>query len=149
MPDKSAQQYTLRAYGLLTNANNEVLLSKEKIKDFEFLKFPGGGVEPGEGIAEALKREFKEETGLETVSENLIYVTDFFVESKFLPGSQVIAVYYTVRPTEEAEISNYQPSEKDFDSEHTISLFWRNINEVRPDDFTFESDRRAWKAFCG
>ena len=53
--------FTQRTYGILINKKQEVLISDEFRFGRYFRKFPGGGVEKGEGIIDALKREFKEE----------------------------------------------------------------------------------------
>jgi mutator protein MutT len=140
------QEYTVRVYGILVNEQKEVLLSREKIGDFAFLKFPGGGLDAGEGIAEALVREFGEETGLTITGKELLYVSDFYAESKFLPGKAVIAVYYIVKIRRDA-IGDFHPKEKDFSREHSMELQWMKVNDVKPEDFTFESDRSAWQAF--
>ncbi len=47
--------------GITTNEKNEVLLIKHPQRGWEF---PGGMVEPGETLQEALKREIFEETGI-------------------------------------------------------------------------------------
>ena len=50
-----------RVYGIIINDHQEVLISDEFRFGLYFRKFPGGGVEKGEGIIQALKREFFEE----------------------------------------------------------------------------------------
>ena len=89
-------QFNLRVYGFLINENHEVLISDEfEFKTF-FTKFPGGGVEFGEGISDALKREFKEELNADIVSSQLIYFNDYFQESVFHKDVQVTCFYYHV-----------------------------------------------------
>ena len=77
------ESYTVRVYGILIDANNRVLLSDEFIRGDYFTKFPGGGLELGEGTRECLKREFKEETGLDVTIGEHIYTTDYFQISAF------------------------------------------------------------------
>lgn len=48
--------------GLVTNADNKVLLINSPWRGWEF---PGGMVEPGESLQDALLREIQEETGVE------------------------------------------------------------------------------------
>ena len=50
-------KFNLRVYGLLIK-EGKVLVSNETLKDRGFTKFPGGGLEFGEGLEEGLKREF-------------------------------------------------------------------------------------------
>lgn len=88
--------FNIRVYGLLINENNEVLLSDEFRGGVAFTKFPGGGLEFGEGIAEALKREFIEELDLTVMVEDLFYVNDHLQISAFNNQSQLIAFYYFV-----------------------------------------------------
>ncbi len=88
--------FNIRVYGLLMNENNEVLLSDEFRGGVAFTKFPGGGLEFGEGIAEALKREFIEELDLTVMVEDLFYVNDHLQISAFNNQSQLIAFYYFV-----------------------------------------------------
>lgn len=89
------EHFNIRVYGLLINELNEVLLSDEHRFGHAFSKFPGGGVELGEGISEALNREFMEEINLPVQSMDLFYVNDFCQLSRF-DNSQLISFYYQV-----------------------------------------------------
>ena len=60
-------KYTVRVYGILLDNDNRILVSDEFIRGDYFTKFPGGGLELGEGTRDCLKREFKEETGLDVM----------------------------------------------------------------------------------
>ena len=55
------EKFNLRVYGLLINDLGQVLISDEYRNDYAFTKFPGGGMEFGEGFKQTLKREFQEE----------------------------------------------------------------------------------------
>lgn len=71
-------RFNIRVYGILINPNDEVLLIHERMGDFEFTKFPGGGMEFGEGTRDCLKREFMEEAQLDVEIVEHIYTTDFY-----------------------------------------------------------------------
>jgi 8-oxo-dGTP diphosphatase len=91
-------RFNVRVYGVMINENNQVLVSDELIKKgaVKVTKFPGGGLDFGEGLRECLQREFIEETGVNVSIGEHLYTTDFFVPSAFDNDSQVIAVYYRV-----------------------------------------------------
>jgi|SRR5450631_874108 len=86
--------YTVRVYGILLGENRKVLVSDEFIRGNYYTKFPGGGLEFGEGTRDCLKREFKEEMDLEIKVGEHIYTTDFFQRSAFRPDQQIISIYY-------------------------------------------------------
>lgn len=65
MPEPINTRFTIRVYGIILNENEEVLLSDESYMGHRFTKFPGGGLEYGEGTIDCLKREMREETGCE------------------------------------------------------------------------------------
>lgn len=92
--------FNVRVYGILLGANGQVLVSDEYIRGNYYTKFPGGGLEFGEGTRECLKREFKEEMDLEVRVTDHLYTTDFFQMSAFTPDHQIIAVYYYVEALE-------------------------------------------------
>ena len=90
----------LRVYGILIGENNQVLVSDEYIRGGLYTKFPGGGLEFGEGTRDCLKREFKEEMDLEIKVGDHIYTTDYFQISAFNPSHQIISIYYFAHPLE-------------------------------------------------
>jgi ADP-ribose pyrophosphatase YjhB (NUDIX family) len=69
-------------------------VSDEFIRGNYYTKFPGGGMEFGEGTRDCLKREFKEEMNLNVSIGDHIYTTDFFQISAFNPGHQIVSIYY-------------------------------------------------------
>ena len=71
MPEPVNTRFTIRVYGILLNERQEVLLSDESYMGYRFTKFPGGGLEYGEGTVDCLKREIREETGLEVTDLRL------------------------------------------------------------------------------
>ncbi|HEX3384761.1 MAG TPA: NUDIX domain-containing protein, partial [Mucilaginibacter sp.] len=58
-------RFNVRVYGLLINDNDQILISDEQEYGMQFSKFPGGGLEFGEGLIDGLKREFVEECNVE------------------------------------------------------------------------------------
>ncbi len=92
--------FNLRVYGILINEDNHVLVSDEFIRGNYYTKFPGGGLEFGEGTRDCLKREFMEEMNLKVNIGDHIYTTDFFQMSAFNPEHQIISIYYQVLPLE-------------------------------------------------
>lgn len=135
-------RFTLRVYGILT-VDEKILLVEERINDFSFTKFPGGGLEFGEGIQDCLIREFKEETGIDIEVGKHVYTTDFFQQSAFRKTDQLIAVYYEVLPLsdpmkirlDEFEIEN--EGRKEY-----LRFFWMNRTAITEDLLTFPIDKK-------
>jgi len=96
--------FNLRVYGLLINNLKQVLVSDEYIRGGYYTKFPGGGLEFGEGTRDCLKREFKEEMDLDVEVTDHLYTTDFFQMSAFNPEHQIISIYYYVRALEPIKV---------------------------------------------
>jgi 8-oxo-dGTP diphosphatase len=95
-----AMLFNVRVYGILLGADNQVLVSDELIRGDYITKFPGGGLEFGEGTRDCLKREFKEEMDLDVTVGDHLYTTDFFQMSAFNPEHQIISIYYFVKALE-------------------------------------------------
>lgn len=92
--------FNVRVYGILLNDENQILVSDEYIRGKFYTKFPGGGLEHGEGTRDCLKREFKEEMNLQVEVTEHLYTTDFYQQSAFNPRDQIISIYYFVNPLE-------------------------------------------------
>lgn len=94
------KQFTIRVYGILQDRDQGVLVSDEWIRGDRFTKFPGGGLELGEGTRDCLAREFLEEMNLRISVDDHLYTTDYFQPSAFNPEHQIISIYYFVTPLE-------------------------------------------------
>ena len=92
--------FNIRVYGILINDRKQVLVSDEYIRGNYYTKFPGGGLEFGEGTRDCLKREFREEMDLLVEVGEHIYTTDYFQMSAFNPSHQIISIYYFARALE-------------------------------------------------
>jgi len=138
-------KFNVRVYGLLINDRNEILISDEQEYGYQFSKFPGGGLEYGEGLIEGLKREFIEECDAEIEVLEHFYTTDFFVKSAF-NDSQVISVYYRVRNLEPLNLS-FKTKVFDFDSVGEVlqAFRWVKLDELQVADLTFPVDQHVVK----
>ena len=120
-------RFNLRVYGILTGSDGEILVSDEYIRGNYYTKFPGGGLEFGEGTRDCLKREFKEEMNLEVEVLDHIYTTDFFQLSAFNPGDQIISIYYFALALEPISCPLKQ---KPFDFDEDQMLIYKEKNEI-------------------
>lgn len=96
--------FNIRVYGILLNEDRQVLVSDELIRGSYITKFPGGGLEFGEGTRDCLLREFKEEMDLAVEIGEHIYTTDFYQRSAFNPEHQIISIYYAARALEPIKV---------------------------------------------
>jgi len=106
------QKFSVRVYGILINSKHQILVSDELIRGNFFTKFPGGGLELGEGTRDCLIREFKEETNLDVTIGEHIYTTDFYQQSAFNHQDQIISIYYYAHTSEPIDLKT---SNKVFD----------------------------------
>lgn len=126
------KKFNIRVYGILINENNHVLIADELIKGHKISKFPGGGLEFGEGTIDCIKREFLEETNNKIEVVEHFYTTDFFQASAFHPNHQVISIYYIVKPVGEFIIKK---------SEEIVEFKWIDLKTISADDFTLPIDK--------
>ena len=133
------RRFNIRIYGILINELDQVLVSDEYRNGFAFTKFPGGGLEFGEGFQHALIREFQEELNIEIEVGELFYFNEFYQSSAFNPKDQIHSFYYIVHYVDwrsiladQHEVPLTQEGEK-----HR----WINIKKIDTDDFTFPIDK--------
>jgi 8-oxo-dGTP diphosphatase len=108
--------FNIRVYGILLNEQKQVLVSDELIRGSYITKFPGGGLEFGEGTRDCLQREFMEEMNLKVEVAKHIYTTDFFQLSAFNSEHQIISIYYLAKTLEEIK-APLRSKPFDFDEE--------------------------------
>ena len=121
------KRFNIRVYGIWINDRQEILVSDERIGDFKFTKFPGGGLEFGEGIKDCLIREWKEELNIDIEVGNHIYTTDFFQLSAFDQTSQIISIYYNVRPIDAKPLIDLRERVFDFHGNGHEEITFRQI----------------------
>ena len=137
-----SKKFNVRVYGIFL-WNDAVLVSDEYIKRTKITKFPGGGLEFGEGTRDCLAREFKEELNLKITVGKHFYTTDFFVCSAFNTNSQVISIYYMVEPDEKLSFPTSELVHDYEKKEGAQSLRWIKLNDLKESDLTLIIDRKV------
>jgi 8-oxo-dGTP diphosphatase len=140
------QKFNIRVYGILINEHNQVLVSDELIKGHKITKFPGGGLEFGEGTIDCVIREFMEETNNAVEVVEHFYTTDYFQISAYNQTHQIISIYYVVKPVSNFEIITTNKV-FDFDStgQYAQTFRWLDLKTISENDFTLAIDKRVGK----
>ena len=128
--------FNLRVYGLLI-IDNQILITDENRGGMHMTKFPGGGLEKGEGLRDCLKREFIEELELEVSVGDLFYTNDFLQVSAFKPSDQLHSFYYFVSAEKEVEIV----TKTGMPAAGEQYFRWLEVDKLNPLEFTFPIDR--------
>lgn len=139
--------FIIRVYGLILNEKKEVLLTDEFQLGMKMTKFPGGGLEFGEGTVDCLKREIAEECNGQKINNiRHFYTTDFYQKALFFENHQLISIYYTAELTEPMQ---FNISEKPFDFEKlengNQSFRWAKINTLSESELSFPIDKFVLK----
>ena len=134
--NKGISRFNIRVYALIIFKNN-ILLSRELIQNKLIYKFPGGGVEIGEGIVDALQREAKEEMGQHLNHITHFYTTDFFQRSSFDSSEQLISIYF------KASLSKHLNNRLKIPVKDQPVFEWKRLVDLNEENLHFPIDKKV------
>ncbi len=144
MNNTSPEKFTIRVYGIIVNSTSEILITDEFQLNMKMIKFPGGGMKPGEGTIDCLRREMQEECQQEIQEVEHFYTTDFLQKALFWENHQLLSIYYLAKLKEPIE---FHISTKPFDFDPMEngkqSFRWVSVEKINPDEFTFPIDKHV------
>src|SRR5690606_16385900 len=118
-------------YGICVEDGKLLVINKNGGPYINRYDLPGGSLEDGEALAEAMKREFLEETGIEINIEEHIGVIDFKLPWFWKDFTDVhhIAVYYSVKT-----IGGKIRVPEQFDGQDSLGAIWVSEKDVSLDN---------------
>lgn len=127
---------------------DEILLQNRVKTDWRGYCFPGGHVEPGESIVDAVVREMKEETGLTVHTPKLCGIKQFPTQN----GRYLVFLFKADRFEGQLRSSEEGPvtwvSRKDLPQLATVSDFMQMLQVFDDDgltEFRYVQDGEDWK----
>lgn len=136
-------KFNIRVYGIFVY-NKQILLSREYHKNRWTIKFPGGGLEFGEGPIDCLKREIREELGMNVRLLRHFYTLDFYQVSALRSGTQLLSIFYLARFQESLLYKNLvNPVDYPSFGNENIKMYWRPISKLTPEEMTFPGERHV------
>jgi len=141
----TSAKFNIRVYAVIINEHNQLLIADEHLLGMLMTKFPGGGLEYGEGTIDCLKREAMEEMGQTIEIIDHFYTTDFFQPALFFGNTQLISIYYLAKLSDHNQlVLATTPITKEM-PEGTIQFRWMSIDDFRVDEMTFPIDQHVMK----
>jgi 8-oxo-dGTP diphosphatase len=134
-------QFNIRVYGFLIE-DDSVLVTDEFRLGIYMTKFPGGGLQFGEGTIDCLKRELMEELGTPFEIVSHFYTTDFYQPTTLLPSDmQLFNIYYRVKAEKPFRFPTTEKKHDIPPIDGAQSFRWVKIRDLKAEDFTFPIDR--------
>lgn len=131
----------------LIQDGDKILLQNRVKKDWKGYTLPGGHVEPGESFVDAVKREMKEETGLDIINPRLAGIKHFPIEN----GRYIVLLFKTeqfsgeVVSSEEGEMQWVDCGRIDeIESVDDLDELLRVINDPELTEFQYLVDGDDW-----
>ncbi len=133
---EKVQVQRIAAKAIILNEKNEILILREARSYTEGTnhgkyQLPGGRIDVGESYIDGLRREVREETGLEVDIERPIFVSEWFPTIKGVPH-QIIGIFFVCRAKNDAVILS---------SEHDHYV-WNEAQQLNNYDM-LQADRNA------
>lgn len=135
------KQFNIRVYGLCVE-EGKILLSDEIRFGIKMTKFPGGGLEFGEGLETGLKREWMEEMKAPIEVGEILYTNPFLQISAFNSNDEIIAMYFRVKRNGPIQ-GRTSEQVRDFEEiPGDQQVFrWVPIRDLTQEDLTFPIDQ--------
>ncbi len=115
-------------YGIVLHENRVLLIT---VRSSGKLGLPGGAIELGERIEDALKREIREETGIEIAVERFArFAESFFYYDPLDQGMHSFLFYYICRP-----LTLDLAKDDQIDDAEASQVHWLPVDQLRRDDF--------------
>jgi 8-oxo-dGTP pyrophosphatase MutT (NUDIX family) len=130
----------VRVYGLCIH-NQHILVCQEPFQGRLVTKFPGGGLEFGEGPEETLVRELLEETGQHIQLGPHVYTTGFFIRSLRHPEEQLLSIYYRFFLPDPQGVRPLPGAEPD------LAFQWLSLDTLDPALFELPADQYVARNF--
>lgn len=133
-------RFRIGVYGLLVEGNKILVQTHPYTKKFGL---PGGAVDMGETLEDALKREFTEETNLNIKVGNIFDVSEqFFTNPNFDEDAHSFFLFYRVEKISGKLTANGNGDDvlearfinsRDLNKNNTEKYMWKILKYLRPD----------------
>ena len=133
-------KFNARCYALIRSNKNRVLVMMERWQGVGLNKFPGEGLELGEGLLECIYREIDEEfLESERLNYKHLYTPTHCFASRFKPTEQLLLNYFASEELANEELWTLIPGD-----ENLLGMKWLELKAENASWFTLESDREAF-----